>query len=99
MYPRQEIYDLWRQPPFGIKDGLLPVLAAAFVLSHRRELAFYREGLFQGRITDLDLEVLAHDPKDIQLRWMTLSEQASLLLSEMANVVPCTRYGKPTQPS
>ena len=31
--------------------------------------------------------MLAHEPRDIQLRWMSLSEQASLLLSDMADVV------------
>ena len=25
--PVAEIYDLWRKPPFGVKDGLMPVLA------------------------------------------------------------------------
>ena len=38
--PLAEIYDIWREPPFGIKDGLMPVLATAFILSKRRELAF-----------------------------------------------------------
>ena len=42
-----EVYEIWRQPPFGIKDGLLPVLAAAFILSLRRDVAFYRQSVFQ----------------------------------------------------
>ena len=50
-----EIYDLWRRAPFGIKDGLLPVLTAAFVLSHRKEIAFYREGALPRQIHRLGL--------------------------------------------
>ena len=46
-----EIYDIWRGPPFGIKDGLLPVLAVAFIQSMRRQLAFYRQNVFQARVT------------------------------------------------
>ena len=42
--PLAEIYDVWRRVPLGIKDGLLPVLAVAFVLSQRGTLAFYRQG-------------------------------------------------------
>ena len=82
-----ELFDLWRRPPFGIRDGLLPVLAVAFMLSHRRELALYREGTFQPRLTDLDVDYLSNDPSDIQLRWMELSDTSRQLLSEMADIV------------
>ena len=82
-----EIYEIWRLPPFGIKDGLLPVLAAAFILSTRRDAAFYRQSVFQARITDLDMDYLAKDPNDLQLRWMDLSEASRQLLSDMAGIV------------
>ena len=82
-----EIYEIWRLPPFGIKDGLLPVLAAAFILTLRRDVAFYRQSVFQARVTDLDMDYLAKDPSDIQLRWMDLSEASRQLLSDMAGIV------------
>ena len=85
--PLAEIHDVWRQAPLGIKDGLLPVLAVAFLLSKRGVLAFYREGIFQARITDLDTDYLAKDPADVQLRWMDLTEVSRRLLSEMADLV------------
>ena len=84
--PVAEIYGVWRAPPFGIKDGLLPVLAAAFMLSHRT-LACYRDAIFQARITDLDMDFLARDPRDIGLRWMDLPEESRRLLSEAADIV------------
>ena len=82
-----EIYDIWRGAPFGIKDGLMPILATAFALSNRENLAFYREGVFQVRMTDLDTEYLTRDPRDIQFRWMDLSNVSRGLLSEMAAIV------------
>ena len=82
-----EIYDIWREPPFGIKDGLLPVLAAAFILSQKRDVAFYRQSIFQARVTDLDMDYLAKDPRDVQLRWMDLSEASRQLLSDLAGIV------------
>ena len=82
-----EIYDVWRQAPLGIKDGLLPVLVVAFFLSQRETLAFYRQGIFQARVSDLDIDYLARDPADVQLRWMNLSEMSRRLLSEMADIV------------
>ena len=85
--PVSEIYDVWREKPFGIKGGLLPVLATAFILSQWRHLAFYRQGVFQARVTDLDIDYLTKDPLDIQIRWMDLSESSRQLLSDMAGIV------------
>ena len=82
-----EIYASWREAPFGIKDGLLPTLALAFALSKGHTLAFYRRGVFQVRITDLDADYLAKDPSDIQVRWMDLSSVSRRLLADMAEIV------------
>ena len=85
--PVDEIYRIWGKAPFGIKEGLMPILAVAFALSKRDSLAFYREGVFQVRLTDLDTDYLTSDPADIQFRWMDLSDVSRGLLSEMAAVV------------
>lgn len=82
-----DIYNRWREAPYGIKDGIMPVLGAAFILSQRRNTALYRQGVFQARISDLDMEYLAKHPEDIQLRWMKLSEEARSLLSELAGII------------
>lgn len=82
-----EIYDIWRRPPYGVKDGLMPVLAVAFILSCRNELAVYREGVFRARFDDVDVEYLAKDPATIQFRYMDISDVGRRLLSEMAAVV------------
>ena len=82
-----EIYGIWRNPPFGIKEGLLPVLVVAFILSIRSNAVFYRQGIFQSRMTDLDTDYLAKDPASVQLRWMDLSDTSRRLLSGMADIV------------
>ena len=82
-----ELFDIWRQPPFGIKDGLMPILAVAFVLSQREKLAVYREGIFRAKFDDVDVEYLAKDAECIQLRWMDLSDISRRLLSGMVDIV------------
>lgn len=82
-----DLYDLWRKPPFGVKDGLMPALAVAFILSRRDGIAIYREGIFRARFDDVDVDYLAKDPAAIQVRWMGLSDTARRLLSEMAAIV------------
>ena len=82
-----ELFDLWRRPPFGVKDGLMPILAVTFVLSQRDKLALYRQGIFRARFDDVDVEYLAKDANSIQLRWMDLTDIARRLLSDMAEIV------------
>lgn len=82
-----ELFDEWRKPPFGMKDGLMPILAVAFILSQRDRLAVYRDGIFRSRFDDVDVELLAKNPACIQLRWMDLSDVSRRLLSGMAEVV------------
>ena len=65
-----EICDLWRQPPYGVKDGVLPVFALAFLLSNKRSVAFYRDDVFQTELGEIDVEVLAKTPQHISARWM-----------------------------
>lgn len=82
-----ELYELWRGQPFGLKDGLMPVLAVAFILSCRDHMAIYREGVFRARFDDVDVDYLAKDAGTVQVRWMDLSGASRRVLSEMAEVV------------
>ena len=76
-----------RKPPFGVKDGVMPLLAVAFMLSQRDKIAVYRDGIFRAKFDDVDVDYLAKDPAFIQLRWMDLGDVARRLLSGMAEVV------------
>jgi len=82
-----EIYDVWRMPPYGVRDGLMPILAVAYILSERKHLAFYRDGIFQSRLNDVDIEILAKDASAIRIRYMNLSEMSKKLLSGLAETV------------
>ena len=82
-----ELYDLWAEQPYGIKDGLMPVLSVAFILTQRENLAIYREGIFRARFDDVDVEYMAKDAETIQLRWMDLNKISRRMLSDMADVV------------
>ena len=82
-----ELFDLWRKPPYGIMNGLMPIFAVAFLLSQKDKLAIYREGLFRARFDDVDVEYLAKKPSSIQMRWMDMDDTARRLLSDMADIV------------
>ena len=82
-----EIYKVWTEAPFGIKVGILPVVAVAFIQSQIEHLAIYREGVFRPQFDDLDVDYLVRDPSSVQVRWMCLSERQRTILSSIAEIV------------
>jgi hypothetical protein len=82
-----DLYSAWRAPPFGVKEGLMPLLGVAFILTQRENLAIYREGVFRSRFDDVDVDYLGKDAATIQLRWVDLSSTAKDLLKGMLEIV------------
>lgn len=82
-----EILSIWRNPPYGVKDGLLPILVVSYIISQSDKISLYRDGVYRPKLEDVDVELLAKDPDVIQVRWMELSESARQILAGMAEVV------------
>lgn len=82
-----DVYDIWRAPPFGLKDGLMPFLAVLFMLAERRNLSHYREGIFLSTISDVDVDYVLRAPQMVQLRWIEMNRTTKKLLTELANAV------------
>jgi len=82
-----DVYDLWKKPPFGLKEGLMPFLAVLFMLAERRNLSHYREGIFLSTISDVDVDYVLKAPQAVQLRWIEMNRTTKKLLSDLANAV------------
>ncbi|RYG34715.1 MAG: hypothetical protein EON93_07640 [Burkholderiales bacterium] len=63
-----EAYDLWAGRPYGLKRGVMPVLALAFILAHRANLAVYLNGVYQAVIDDLFVDKMLQDPALVDMR-------------------------------
>ena len=63
-----EVIRIWSKSPVGLKAGLAPVFIVAYILSRRKHVAVYGEGVFQSSFNELCVEFLARDPRDIGLR-------------------------------
>lgn len=61
--PLTEIYHTLRQPPFGIKLGILPIILIAYFLTYRREVALYQEGVFSEEMSLAQAELLCRRPE------------------------------------
>ena len=82
-----KIYEIWRKPPFGVKFGVMPILIVAFILSQHNKIAFYRDGVFQVQVKDIDVEYLTKHPEDVGIRWINPTQTSIEMLTSMAEIV------------
>lgn len=75
-----EIYNLWKVPPFGIKKGLLSIFSLAFFLTFKEKLALYHEDTFITELDEVLIEEWMRQPKLFGLRFVELNEEQNELL-------------------
>ncbi len=87
----QGLFNLWSARPFGVHDGVLPILGLAFLLSHRNDLAIHVETVFQ---TEDDLregtfiDCLYRNANLIQVRYVPPSDpQKQSLMVEISKAL------------
>lgn len=82
-----QIYEFWAAPPFGLRTGVMPILALAFFLAHRSSLAMYVSGAFTSDITDASIDEWMLDPKAIRFQHVEASQDQARFVSAIAQSV------------
>ncbi len=81
-----QLYDAWRARPYGVKDGLLPVLSLAFALSRQKKVSAYLDGTFCASIGDLFVDRMLQDPSCVRLRLIDITERHARILHGISGV-------------
>lgn len=82
-----QIYLEWALPPYGVKAGIMPVLALAYMLANRERIAVYIDGIFQTELDDVFVDKLLQRPADIRLRRIDRSVREAAFLSGLARLL------------
>ena len=81
-----DIYNEWTSPPFGVRRGLLPVIAMIFIMTNRTSVAVYSEGMFQTEINELVVDLLLQKNSTVQLRWVDPGKRNRELLDSLHKI-------------
>lgn len=84
-YPLDILLKELSSPPFGIMDGLFPVILVAFLLSYSNEISLYREGVFIPEPQIADFEVLMRRPELYSIMGSRLQGERKHLVRRIAN--------------
>lgn len=58
-----------RNPPYGVRDGVIPLLLSVFAISHERDVAFYKDGSFLRELNGEQMRVLTKDPERFEIQY------------------------------
>jgi hypothetical protein len=89
-----DLHALWAQPPYGLRAGVMPVLAMAFFLAHRSSLALYVDGSFTSDLSEAVIDEWLLDPKRVELGYVSASSDQSAYVQAVAASLPTNNGGR-----
>jgi len=84
------IFDELRKPPFGVRDGLLPILLTVFSIAHEQNVAFYRDGTFLREITGETMLVLTKAPDKFEVQYCKIEGVRADLFEKLLSLLEVT---------
>lgn len=84
----KELFEFWSKPPFGIKAGPMLILALAFYLTNRENLAVYLADAFASSITAATIDEWLVDASRISFRWVETTKANAEFLELLAKALP-----------
>ncbi len=84
-----------RRPPFGLKDGVLPVMLAAVLVHGHSQVALYEEGSFVPRPNAAVFERLFRSPEKFELQRFRIAGPRAEVFQQYAAMLTRTDGGDP----
>jgi hypothetical protein len=76
-----------RRPPFGVRDGLSPILIALFAVINEQHIAFYDDGKFMQEMVGLDIRRLTKVPELFEIQYCKVAGVRSELFKRMLSLL------------
>lgn len=82
-----ELFQVLQEPPFGLKDGVLPILLVAVLLHYDAEVALYEHGNFLPKLSLPIFERLCRAPEAFTIQLCRIEGIRAKVLDKMAQVL------------
>lgn len=82
-----ELYEKLAQPPYGIKQGPIPVLIAAIILYHIDDIGIYQDGTFIPMLGAEHFELLVKDPSRFAVKYFEVVGLRSEVFKELESIL------------
>lgn len=84
MVSLKALYEFWRKPPFGLRLGVMPIFALAYLLANKHRIAVYENQTFSPHLTVSILDEWLADPTRIAFRSVEPDATNTAFLKKLA---------------
>lgn len=85
--PLSELFTAWSRPPFGLRKGVIGLIALAYLLSNRTQIAVYQDNHYLPELTEMFVHEVIRDPSVIGLRKVVANTDQTDLLNRLATAI------------
>ena len=82
-----ELFVELRRPPYGLRDGLIPLLLTVFAITHQKDVAFYKDGTFLREINGETMLVLTKAPERFEIQYCKIEGVRAELFERLVTVL------------
>lgn len=93
-----DLYDRLRQPPFGVRDGLLPVFLFAALARLGDDVAMFEDGVYQWSLSYEAVERLLRGPEAFSIQWVAATPDQAAALSALVPRLGLAESAGPVKP-
>ena len=76
-----------REPPYGVRDGLIPLFLTAFAIAYEKDVAFYKDGTFLRELNDKAMLVLTKAPERFDIQYCKIEGVRAELFQRLLTVL------------
>lgn len=88
------LFEELRKPPYGVRDGLIPLLLAIFAIAHEGDVAFYKEGSFLRGMNGQAMLVLTKSPEKFEIQYCKIVGVRPILFEKLIAALRLKRSNK-----
>ncbi|MCH7226300.1 hypothetical protein [Haloferula sp. A504] len=85
--PVSELYEMLRSEPYGVRDGLIPILLLTVFIVHETEIAVYEDNVFQPEVEENLMMRFARRWETFEFQLCRIQGVRKVLITELAAVV------------
>lgn len=83
----EQLFQVLRGEPFGLRDGVLPILLCAALIANDSDVALYEEGTFVPQLAITVFERLMKSPSNYKLRRWRISGVRATVFRQLADML------------
>lgn len=82
-----DLFEEMKSPPFGVRDGLCPLLFAIFIVVHEQDVALYDGGSFMKQVVGQDLHRLIKATENFEVQYCRIAGVRTIVFEQLFKVL------------